>query len=48
MNMMKKILKSFLGYLFCLMFKVKHYRGVYIGFGAKLVCVGVKYRYKTT
>ena len=39
---MKKFLKSFLGYLFCLMFKVKHYRGVYIGFGAKLVCVGGK------
>ena len=35
--MVKKYLKSFLWFLFCLMFKVKHHRGVYIGFGAKLV-----------
>ena len=43
---MKKYLKIFLGFFFCLMFKVKHHRGIYIGFGAKLVGGGVKYNYK--
>lgn len=34
---MKQLLKSLLGYFYCLIFGVKYKHGVYVGLGAKLV-----------
>lgn len=34
---MKKILKSILGFFYCSLYTVKYKRGVYIGFGSKIV-----------
>lgn len=34
---MKNRIKLLLGFLYCALFHVKHYKGIYIGFGSKLV-----------
>lgn len=33
---MKKIIKSFLGYIYCCLYGVKYHHGIYVGLGAKL------------
>lgn len=38
---MKKIIKTLLTIVNCFMFKIQYKKGLYIGFGAKLVVGGV-------
>ena len=33
----EKIIKSFLGYIYCFLYGVKYHHGIYVGLGAKLM-----------
>lgn len=44
---MKKIIKSFLGYIYCCLYGVKYHHGIYVGLGAKLAG-GQIYTFQTT